>query len=178
MKEKFYVFDKATEILSALKKGALITAKSGSEINSMVVSWGMLGIEWDKPVFITYVRESRFTRQLLERNPEFTVNIAPSGLDKETLKVCGTESGKHTNKLSDLGFETEDSLDISVPGIKQVPLTLECSIIYKRDQDCNSIPDEIKSKFYPQDVDSTFHGSNRDYHTAYYGEILQSYIIK
>lgn len=29
-----------------------------------------------------------------------------------------------------------------------------------------------------QDVDSSFHGANKDYHTAYYGEIVSAYIIK
>lgn len=178
MIEKFNVLEKATDILTTMQKGALITAMADNDINSMVISWGMLGVEWNKPIFITYVRESRYTKQLLEKNPEFTVNIPLGHLDDKIIKVCGTQSGEKENKLSKLGLTTNSSLSVSVPGIKEVPMTLECKIIYKREQDRQSIPDEIRAKFYPPDVDSSFHGSNRDYHTAYYGEILQSYIIK
>ncbi len=29
-----------------------------------------------------------------------------------------------------------------------------------------------------QDVECSFHGVNKDYHTAYYGEIVSAYIIE
>jgi len=40
------------------------------------------------------------------------------------------------------------------------------------------ITEENNKTFYPQDVDSLFCGSNKDYHTAYYGEIVSAYIIE
>ena len=51
----------------------------------MTISWGMLGIEWGKPVFITVIREGRFTRELLEQNGEFTVNIPLDDSQKKFL---------------------------------------------------------------------------------------------
>ncbi|MCG4720341.1 flavin reductase family protein, partial [Bacteroides intestinalis] len=71
----------------------------------------------------------------------------------------------------------EESNNISVPGIKELPLTLECRVIYKQEQDKNAITEENKKAFYPQDVDSSYHGANNDFHTAYYGEIIGAYII-
>ena len=41
----------------------------------------------------------------------------------------------------------------------------------------DKIPTELKEQFYPQDVDSTAPMANRDYHTVYYGEIVQAYIL-
>ncbi len=67
---------------------------------------------------------------------------------------------------------------ISVPAIKELPLTLECKVVYKQKQNENEITEENRSKFYPQDVESSFHGANRDFHTAYYGEIVSAYIIE
>ena len=67
---------------------------------------------------------------------------------------------------------------VSVPGIKELPLTLECKVIYKQKQDKDAITEENQIKFYPQDVDGSFHGANKDYHTAYYGEIVAAYIIE
>ena len=67
---------------------------------------------------------------------------------------------------------------ISVPGVKELPLTLECKIVYKQAQDMNAMTEENRAKFYPQDVDSLFTGSNKDTHVAYYGEIVNAYVIE
>ena len=42
----------------------------------------------------------------------------------------------------------------------------------------NAMTKENKAKFYPQDVDSLFTGSNKDTHVAYYGEIVNAYVIE
>jgi hypothetical protein len=57
-------------------------------------------------------------------------------------------------------------------------LTLECKVVYKQAQDMNAMTEENKAKFYPQDVDSLFTGSNKDTHVAYYGEIVNAYVIE
>lgn len=82
------------------------------------------------------------------------------------------------DKIKELGLTTEPSNNISVPGIKEFPLTLECRVIYKQKQNESSITEENRTKFYPQNVESSFHGANKDYHTAYYGEIVNAYLIK
>lgn len=178
MKKEINVFEYAKEIMQALQKGALLTTKSDKKVNSMTISWGMLGIEWNKPIFTTFVRENRFTREQLEQNPEFTINIPFGDFDKEILGVCGTKSGRTTDKISELNLTLESPSVISVPGIKELPLTLECRVIYKNSQDKQAITEENRLKHYPQDVDSSFSGSNKDYHTAYYGEIVSAYIIE
>ncbi|MNM96622.1 flavin reductase family protein [Clostridium sp. UBA1652] len=178
MKEKIEVLDYAKEILQATKKGVLLTTKTDEKVNSMVISWGTLGIEWAKPIFTVFVRENRFTKHQLDKNPEFTINIPIGEFDKKIIAVCGTKSGHVIDKVKELGLTLEDSELISVPAIKEFPLTLECKVIYKQEQDPKEITEENNLKFYPQDVDSTFHSANKDYHTAYYGEIVNAYIIK
>ena len=42
----------------------------------------------------------------------------------------------------------------------------------------NAMTEENRAKFYPQDVDSLFTGSNKDTHVAYYGEIVNAYVIE
>jgi len=41
----------------------------------MTISWGTLGIEWNKPIFTAFIREGRFTKELLDESGEFTINI-------------------------------------------------------------------------------------------------------
>lgn len=178
MKKEIEVFDYANEILKAIKKGVLLTTKVDDKVNSMTIAWGTLGIEWNKPVFIAFVRESRFTKTLLEKNGEFTINIPYGEFNKNIIGICGSKSGHNIDKIKELGLTLETPNIISVPGIKELPLTLECKVVYKKKQDENQITEENKNRFYPQDIDSSFHGGNKDYHIAYYGEIVDAYIIE
>lgn len=181
MKRKIEVFEYASEIMQALQKGVLLTTRAdgaAGKVNPMTISWGTIGIEWSKPIFTVFVRESRFTKQQLELNPEFSINVPHGPYDKKILGVCGTKSGHNADKIKDLGLTLEAPELISVPGIRELPLTLECQVIYKQKQDAQAISAENRAAFYPQDVDGSFHGANRDYHTAYYGEIVSAYIIE
>ena len=99
MKKKIDVFEHMGEILNGVKNGVLITGKADGRVNSMTISWGMVGVEWGKPVFITFVRESRFTRSLLEKNGEFTVNIPLDDSAKKILGYCGAKSGRKQREV-------------------------------------------------------------------------------
>ncbi|RVU55201.1 flavin reductase family protein [Anaerosphaera multitolerans] len=178
MKTKVDALEYSSHIFNELKNGFLITAKANDRLNSMTISWGMLGVEWNKLIFITFIRENRFTKSLLDTNPEFTVNIPYGDFDRNIINYCGTNSGHNVDKFKDLNLTIEEPSIVTVPAIKELPLTLECKIIYKQKQNKEEISKEDLSKFYPNDVDSTFHGANKDIHIAYYGEIVDSYIVK
>ena len=68
MKKQIDAFDYAGHICKSMKKGVLLTTKSGDTVNTMTIGWGKIGIEWNKAVFIAYVRETRYTKQLLEQS--------------------------------------------------------------------------------------------------------------
>ncbi len=174
MRKQIDAFDYAGHICKAMQKGILLTTKAGDKVNTMTIGWGKIGIEWNRPVFIAYVRETRFTKQMLEENGEFTVNIPYGELDPKILGYCGTKSGRDTDKIRDMGLDLVDSEEISVPGIRQLPLTLECKVIYKQKQDLSSMPQPVIDRFYPVIDQNGF----QDYHIAYYGEIVNAYLIE
>lgn len=178
MKKEVNPFDYAGHICKALPGGILLTTKNGDEVNTMTIGWGTIGIDWSLPIFIAYVRESRHTKQLLEANGEFTVNIPMGDVDKKILGICGTKSGRDMNKIQELGLHLEDPVKISVPGIKELPLTLECKVLYKQQQDLSAIPQKILDRYYPVEEDTLHPGSDRDYHIAYTAQILKAYIIE
>lgn len=174
MKENIDPFDYAKEILSAVRTGVTITAKTDGIVNPMSISWGTMGVEWNKPIFITFVRGCRFTESLLEKNPEFTVNIPLGNVDKNIIKVCGTQSGRDIDKVAQLGLTLEEPDKISVPGFKEFPLTLECRVVYKQQQ----YPDHVIDDHIFTHYDNPCTDVHGDYHTAFYGEIVSAYIIK
>ena len=178
MKQKIDVWDYAGKIISAMPQGILITTKANDKVNTMTIGWGMLGIEWARPLFITYVRESRYTRQMLEANGEFTINAPLTEVDKNILSFCGTKSGRDVDKIKELGLTLEEPEVISVPGIKELPITLECRILYTQPQNPKAIPQEIIDRSYPVINFPVTGEEKRDFHTAYYAEIVSAYIIK
>ena len=97
MKMRIDPFDYAGEFAKHMGRGILLTTKANGKVNTMTIGWGTVGIEWGRPMFVAYVRESRFTRQLLDQNPEFTVNCPIGDVDKKILGVCGTKSGRDTD---------------------------------------------------------------------------------
>ena len=173
MKKTVEAFEYASHICRSMKKGILLTTASNDFVNTMTIGWGKLGIEWSRPVFIAYVRESRYTRQMLEASGEFTVNIPLENCDGSILSYCGTRSGRDTDKIRDLGLTLEPSEVVNVPGIRELPLTLECKIIYQQKQDLSALPQAILDRYYPV-LDETGY---RDCHIAYYGEIVNAYLI-
>lgn len=172
MKMKIDPFDYAGEFAKHMGKGILLTTKGHTGVNTMTIGWGTIGIEWGRPMFVAYVRESRYTHQLLDENPEFTVNCPAGEFDSKILGFCGTKSGRDLDKIQALGLHLEDPERISVPGIKELPLTLECKVVYRNPQPTENLPDVILDRYYPEK------DGIRDFHYAYYGEIVDAYIIK
>ena len=59
------------------------------------------------------------------------------------------------------GLELVEAETINTPGVKQYPITIECKVLYSQDQDLTKIPEDIREKMYPQDVDGTYPMANR-----------------
>ena len=148
MKRKVNVWEYAGHILENVGKGVLLTAKADGRPNTMTIGWGTLGIEWGKPICTVFVRKSRYTKELLDKNGEFTVNVPMGEIDKNILAVCGTKSGRDMDKFRELGLTEEAPETISVPGIRELPLTLECKVIYKQDQEPAAIARENDERYY------------------------------
>lgn len=173
MKKQVNAFDYAGQIMNNIQKGCLLTTKADGKVNTMVIGWGHIGVEWGRPIFVAYVRESRYTKQLLDKSGEFTVNVALGEPDKDIVSVCGTKSGRDMDKIAHLGLTLVEGEKVSAPGIREMPLTLECKVIYKQDQDKDAIDPACDARYYAKGTKN-----EGDYHTAYYGEILNAYILE
>ena len=168
MKKFVNAFDYAGDICKAMPQGILMTTKVGEKVNTMTIGWGTIGIQWGKPVFIAFVRDSRHTMEMLNEVGEFTVNVPMGDIDKKILGYCGTKSGRDTDKIADMAMILEEPEVISVPGIRELPLTLECKVIYRQRQENDKIPADLFGRYYPAG----------DFHTAFYGEIVSAYVIE
>ena len=143
----------------------LITAGNSDSYNTMTASWGGVGVLWNKDVAFSFVRDSRYTMEFLDREEYYTLSFFGDNMRKE-LAFCGANSGRDVDKAE---YVTLEQANINnTPGIKEFPLTIECEILYSQDQDLSKIPDDIVKHHY----------SNGDIHTMYVGKIVDAYIIK
>jgi flavin reductase (DIM6/NTAB) family NADH-FMN oxidoreductase RutF len=111
------------------------------------------------------VRHSRYTYGLLEESGDFTVSI-PAGAElKKQLKIAGTKSGRDIDKFSTCSLTAQKGRAVESPVIKECNLFFECRVVYKQDMNPDTLDESIKAKFY----------KNGDYHTLYYGEIVNCY---
>ena len=91
------------------------------------------------------------------------------------FKFCGkpqavrSKSGRDTDKIEAAGLTPVEQEVISVPGIKELPLTLECRVLYRQEQESDQFNDEITRQFYTMETGD---------HICYYGEIVAAYIIE
>lgn len=152
-------------LLKQLPKGAFLTVKAEDKINTMTIGWGHVGILWGKPVFIVYVRYSRFTYDLLLKAEDFTVNVPVDQGLQQALRVAGTKSGRNQDKLALAGLTAHPSKTVKSPILKECDLHYECLKLYQQTLEPALIDDTIKKRYYPE----------HDTHVVFYGEILAHY---
>ncbi len=132
--------------------------------NPMTVSWGGLGTLWDRPVATVYVRPTRHTFALLDREGEFTLNFLPER-HRAALNVCGTASGRDTDKWSAAGLHPAAAETVAAPRVAEAELAFECRVVATVDLDPARFLDPAAHRLYPE----------RDYHRVFLGEVLAAW---
>ncbi|HCF59929.1 MAG TPA: flavin reductase [Myxococcales bacterium] len=135
-----------------------------SKPNPMTVSWGGVGTLWNRPVATVYVRPTRHTYSLLDETPELTLNFLPEGM-RAALQLCGSRSGRDTDKWQEAGLEPEKAETIQVPRVAGARLALECRVLATFDLAPERFLDPSILGLYPK----------RDFHRAYVGEVLAAF---
>lgn len=177
-KRRIGPFELADEITGKTQAGILLTTQADGKVNSMVIGWGTIGVLWNEPVFVCFVRTSRFTHEQLEKNPRFTVNVQKEDrLREDIFKLCGFESGRDHDKPAELGLTLVEGERVDVPAIAEAPITLECEAFYKQDMDIAGFPEEIRTRFYRTN-DGTASEPQHTIHTMYFGRIVASYVLE
>ncbi len=153
--------------IQSLPKGAFLTTKSGEKINTMTIGWGSFGFMWGMPVFEALVRESRFTKALIDSSGEFTVTFPYGDEQKSNLAFCGSKSGRDFDKIKECSLPLADAKTISTPVVSCHGLVLECKVVMELTMDAEKTSSEVLDKWY----------KNGDLHTLYYGKIEACYEI-
>ena len=169
MKEHIDVLGEADRLTKALKStGILINTQLDGRINAMTMGWAFIGRLWQVPYIMSFVRGSRFTKTLLDKSGVYTISVPDESTDRKILAYCGTRSGRDTDKIKDLGLTPEEAEKNGVPGFKELPLTIECRLLYSQLMDRSRVPRQMQEEWY----------SDEDYHWILCGQVLSAYYIR
>jgi flavin reductase (DIM6/NTAB) family NADH-FMN oxidoreductase RutF len=155
--------DHYAAVMKALTtKGLLLGAyDAAGKPNLMTIGWGAIGHFWGKPVWVTFVRPSRYTYKCIEATGGFTVNV-PMPAQDEACRVCGVESGREADKFALCGLTAEQAETVRAPAVVECPLVYECKVVHSNDVISDRLSKEI--------IDGAYPGGN--FHRIYYGEIV------
>ena len=151
------------ETVQALGEGRVLLASKGKggKPNAMAIGWGTIGLIWGKPIFLVFVRPSRYTYRLIEEGGEFTVNVLPASM-REVVTYCGSVSGRDQDKLKEKGLTALASDKVSTPIIGEGIVHFECRVVHTNDVAPAALDEHIQANCY----------SGGDFHRLYFGEIL------
>jgi flavin reductase (DIM6/NTAB) family NADH-FMN oxidoreductase RutF len=144
------------------KDWMLVTAGKLDDFNTMTASWGHLGILWNLPIAIAYIRPQRYTYGFANRYDHYTLSFFTETY-RPALQICGTKSGRDCNKVEEAGLTPMETIHGNVT-FREARLVLECRKIYQDHlkKEHFLIP-EVATKNYPKD----------DFHQFYMGQIIQ-----
>jgi len=158
-----YEIDNALKLIG--KDWTLITARDGDKINAMTASWGCMGVLWNKPVAVVFIRPQRHTFELVEKEEKISLAFF-DGDKRDALSLCGSKSGRDCDKLALAGLTSEEYGD--VPIISEARLVLIGRKLYSDDLKKECFTDRALLDNY----------KNGDYHRMYVLEIEKALIKK
>jgi flavin reductase (DIM6/NTAB) family NADH-FMN oxidoreductase RutF len=142
----------------------LLTAGEENNFNTMTVSWGTMGILWNLPVAICFVRPQRHTLQFMQKSDMFTLCALPETM-RDALSLCGSKSGRDMDKAKAAGLTPFVTSNKGI-AFSQARMYVECRKIYKDEIKPSSFVDtSIIGKIYPKS----------DFHHIFLGEITGWY---
>lgn len=139
-----------------------LTAEADNKVNSMTAGWGGFGVMWGKNVAYIVVRDSRYTREIIDKADTFSMTFfdMKNKQNRVILKYLGGVSGRDEDKIKNASL-TIDYCD-GTPYIDEGNLVYICRKLSKTPINPDSLIDsEIDAKWY----------ADKDYHSLYIAEI-------
>lgn len=126
----------------------LIAAGDSDKFNMMTASWGFAGEMWGNDCMVAVVRPQRYTMEFIDKSDYFTLSFY--GDNKDIHKVCGSKSGRDTDKAALTGLTPVFS-DGTVY-FEQARLVIICKKQYVSQLKKECFTDEEPLRWYNDDM--------------------------
>lgn len=154
---------KAT-LMTALRTSGVFITSGDEEPNVMSTHWGALGPFWNKDTFILPVRRSKLCHDLIEQTKCFAISIPIKDMRNEIIQ-CDHLSGYFVNKFEELNLHPARAKSIPTYVLSECGLIIECKVIFSADMVREQLDPVLSEEMY----------SCKDFHTMYFGEIVDIY---
>ena len=157
------------------KEWMLITAEAEGKVNTMTASWCGMGVLWGKNVAFIFVRNSRFTKEFIDKSGNFSLGIFDHEKNAEMLGYMGRVSGRDEDKIAKCGLSVKyadycsgaDSSAFAVPYFEEAKESYICKKLYRLEMPLDGfVTDEDKA------IIERYYSTN-DLHNLYVGEIVK-----
>jgi flavin reductase (DIM6/NTAB) family NADH-FMN oxidoreductase RutF len=139
----------------------LITAEKEGRVNTMTASWGGLGVIWGRNAAYVFVRDSRYTKEFIDRESYYTLCFFPDAFHK-ALGYLGTKSGRDEDKVAKVGLTPVFGEGYTY--FAEAELVLVCRTLYQA---------PLKEEFFRDAAVMDANYPERDFHDLYIGEIVK-----
>jgi flavin reductase (DIM6/NTAB) family NADH-FMN oxidoreductase RutF len=119
---------KARDALSLLNHGpvVLVTSQHRGRVSVITLAW-VAPVSGEPPMVAIAVAPARFSHRLIKRSGQFVVNVPGSRL-LGAVWLCGTTSGRDTDKFAAAGLTSAPAQVVEAPLIEECLGHLECRV--------------------------------------------------
>ena len=132
--------------------------------NPMTVAWGGFGTLWNRPVLTVFVRPTRFTFELLARDPFFTLSFLPEGGGMPWSCAVRAPDATPTSGRHPACCPSPPR-PFRSPRVAQAEQAFECRVLATVDLDPKGFIEPSLERLYPIS----------DYHRVYFGHVLAAW---
>ena len=105
------------------KWGIVVSGNKEISCNGMTVSWGGIGVIWNRNVCYLFVRKSRYTHDFFDKTKNCSISFLSDDY-KKAKSLFGTKSGRDLDKFSE-------------------------TVLYSIDLPIDELDSKLKERFYP-----------------------------
>ena len=127
---------------------ALISVGTKDKYNMMTASWGFMGEMWGYDCVSAVIRPQRYTMELVDKNDYFTLSFY--GDNKAIHKVCGSKSGRDTDKAAETGLTPV--FDGGAVYFNEARLVIICKKLYVQQMKEECFTDKEPLRWYDNDL--------------------------
>lgn len=100
--------------------------RPGEKPNIITIAWTATVCS-NPPMLSISIRPERYSYEIVKETGEFVVNLTTKDLAYAT-DYCGVKSGRDVDKFKEMGLTEQKSNAVSVPGIAECPVNIECKV--------------------------------------------------
>lgn len=149
----------------------LVTAGSKESLNTMTASWGGMAYIWERPSTLIFIRDTRYTYQLLQEKEDFTLSFFTEDY-RGALKICGSKSGRDTDKIKEAGLTVIETPSGAM-SFGEARMIIECKKTLVQELDYNNLTEAYKEKIMEES-----YNSEPSKHQMFISEITNIWIKK